>query len=148
MIALRRTNADHHDFKALVQLLNAELARRDGADHPLSRFNNTDKIKYVLMAYDKDIPIACGAIQAYDAQRMEIKRMFVRPENRGKGIAKKILEGLELWTKELSYHRCILLTGSRQPEANRLYAASGYRAMPKYGEAADIIDSRCFEKVL
>lgn len=148
MVQLLRTNADHADFKALVQLLNAELAQRDGADHPLSRFNKTDKIKYVVMAYDKDRSVGCGAIQAHDAQTMEIKRMFVRPGYRAKGIAKKILEALELWTKELSYHRCILLTGSRQPEANRLYAASGYQAMPKYGEAADIKDSRCFEKAL
>jgi len=79
---------------------------------------------------------------------MEVKRMYVLPQHRGKGLATRILTGLESWAKELSYQKCILETGKRQPEAIALYTKNGYIVIPNYGQYKGIENSVCFEKVL
>jgi len=79
---------------------------------------------------------------------MEVKRMFVLPEFRGKGIATKILVELENWAKELLYNKCVLETGKRQPDAIALYEKNGYLKIPNYGQYANMENSVCFEKVI
>ena len=74
--------------------------------------------------------------------------MFVVNECRGKRIGEKILVELEHWARELGYENCVLFTGSRQPEANRLYTRNGYLPMEKYSELINIPDSICFAKQL
>ena len=149
MISLIRTNSDNHDFIDLVKNLDAELAERDGIDHSFySQFNKISKIKYVVLAYENDTPLACGAIKEYDTSTMEVKRMYVSPELRGKGIAAEVLFALENWAKELSYVKCVLETGKRQPEAIRLYEKCGYSRIPNYGQYIGIENSVCFEKKL
>jgi len=144
-----RTNSDNTDFIALVKLLDADLAIRDGEDHAFyAQYNKTGKIKYVVVGYEDNKPIACGAIREFTPQIMEVKRMYTLPEHRGKGIAQKLLFELEKWAKELSYTKCILETGKKQPEAIQLYKKSGYRIIPNYGQYAGIDNSVCFEKEL
>jgi putative acetyltransferase len=53
---------------------------------------------------------------------------------------------LETWASELSFEKCILETGKRQPEAIRLYEKNGYKRIPNYGQYAQIENSVCFEK--
>ena len=79
---------------------------------------------------------------------MEIKRMYTSPESRGKGIASSVLSELEGWASELSYEKCILETGKKQPEAIGLYEKNGYKTIPNYGQYAGIENSLCFEKHL
>lgn len=149
MIRIVRTNSDNKDFLELVKLLDAELAVRDGEDHSFySQFNKVDKIKYVVVAYEDETPVGCGAIKEYDASSMEIKRMFVTPDGRSKGIATTVLIELENWARELSCTKCILETGKKQPEAIRLYTKNGYQPIPNYGQYADVENSLCFEKDL
>jgi len=74
--------------------------------------------------------------------------MYTLPENRGKGIATKVLSELELWATELSSEKCILETGKKQPEAIELYKKNGYKQIPNYGQYAEIENSICFEKNL
>jgi putative acetyltransferase len=98
MITLKRTNSGDHDFISLVKFLDAELAQRDGEDHPFyAQFNTIDKIKHVVIAFEDEQPVGCGAIKEYGTNTMEIKRMYVSPESRKKGIATKILSALEDW---------------------------------------------------
>ncbi len=147
MIEIIRTNSDNRDFVELVKLLDADLAKRDGEDHSFyAQFNKIDKIKYVVVAYDHGRSVGCGAIKEYAAKTMEIKRMYVSPGNRKKGVATKILSELEQWARELSYPRCILETGKRQPEAIGLYQKNGYTSIPNYGQYAGAENSVCFEK--
>ena len=101
-----------------------------------------------MVAYENEIPIGCGAIKMFDTKTMEVKRMFVAPEYRGKGIAHKILIELELWTIELGYNRCVLETGINQPEALALYHKSGYKRISNYGQYEHVESSFCFEKKL
>ena len=147
MITIIRTNFDNPDFISLVKLLDAELAERDGEDHPFyAQFNKIDKIKYVVVAYENDKPVSCGAIKEYSPDTMEVKRMYTLPESRGKGIATKVLIELEKWAKELSFENCILETGKKQPEAIALYKKNGYKLIPNFGQYAGVDNSVCFEK--
>ncbi|HSR17647.1 MAG TPA: GNAT family N-acetyltransferase, partial [Ignavibacteriaceae bacterium] len=92
MIKISRTDSTHPDFINLVKYLDAELAERDGKEHPFyAQYNKIDKIKYAVVAYENDEPVACGAIKEYSPDTMEVKRMYTLPESRGKGIATSIL---------------------------------------------------------
>ncbi len=147
MIKTVRTNAENEYFIKLVQQLDADLAVTDGDEHAFyDQFNKLDAIKYVLLAFEKEIPVGCGAIKAYGPGTMEIKRMYVAPDHRGKGIAAKVLAELEKWAGELGFEKCILETGTRQSSAIRLYQKSGYQQIPNYGQYAQVQNSLCFEK--
>ncbi|MGN7885320.1 GNAT family N-acetyltransferase [Dyadobacter endophyticus] len=149
MIDIRRTDSDDPDFKALVKLLDADLAERDGADHGFySQFNKIDKIRHAVVCYEDGQPIGCGAIKAFDEQAMEVKRMYVSPEGRNKGIATRVLTELETWASEMGYAKCVLETGKRQPEAIALYEKNAYRRTENYGQYVGVENSVCFEKVL
>lgn len=146
MLTIIRTNSENKVFKKLVKLLNSDLAERDGENHPLSQFNTIAKIKYVVLACENHKALGCGAIAEYDLNTMEVKRMYVSPDVRGKRIATSILSELEQWSKELGSSKCLLFTGTNQPEASRLYKRNGYRQIQKYGKLAEIADSICFAK--
>lgn len=147
MIQLIRTNSGNADFISLVKHLDAELAIRDGDEHSFyDQFNKIDTIKHVVVAYENDIPIACGAIKEFDPTTMELKRMYTLPVHRGKGMATKVLTELETWAKELNYKKCILETGKKQPEAIKLYKKNGYNVIPNYGQYSGMENSVCFEK--
>lgn len=147
MINIIRTDSHNGDFIKLVKHLDADLAVRDGNDHAFyNQFNKIDNIKYVVIAYENEKPISCGAIKEYSPNIMEIKRMFTIPGSRGNGIASRVLGELEKWAAELSHKKCILETGKKQPEAIALYKKNGYSLMPNYGQYAEIENSLCFEK--
>lgn len=149
MIEILRTDSANQDFVDLVKLLDADLAERDGKDHSFfAQFNKIDKIKHVVVAYDNGKPVGCGAIKEYTPAIMEVKRMYTSPDSRGNGIASTILKELETWAVEMSYEKCILETGKKQPEAIGLYKKNGYTLIPNYGQYAEVENSVCFEKAL
>jgi putative acetyltransferase len=148
MIEIKRTNSDNLEFKKLVKLLNSDLAKRDGKTHSLSQFNTITNLKYVVLALKKDKAIGCGAFSKYDLNSTEIKRMYVSPEVRGQRIGEKMLSELENWSRELGISKCILFTGSKQPEASKLYQRNGYCLIQNYGKLKDIPDCLCFAKDL
>ena len=147
MFTVKRTDSDNHDFIELVKHLDADLAERDGSEHSFyAQFNKIDKIKHVVVAYEEDKPIGCGAIKEYEPSVMEVKRMYTLPTHRGKGVASQILTELEKWAAELKYKTCILETGKKQLEAIALYKKNGYYIIPNYGQYAEVENSVCFEK--
>lgn len=149
MTFLKRTDAQHPDFTGLVKLLDADLAIRDGDDHAFyHQYNQLGAIRYAVIFYENEMAIGCGAIKAFEPGVMEVKRMFVLPAYRGKGIAAAILCELESWARELSCTRCVLETGQKQPEAIRLYRKNGYQRISNYGQYAGVENSLCFEKIL
>jgi GNAT superfamily N-acetyltransferase len=149
MIKLIRTNSENSHFIQLVKYLDADLAERDGADHPFyAQFNKLDKIKYVVVVFEDSKAVGCGAMKEFSGNTIEIKRMYTLPESRGKGIASIVLGELETWADELSYENCVLETGKRQQEAIRLYQKNGYKIIENYGQYAGVDNSLCFEKKL
>jgi GNAT superfamily N-acetyltransferase len=149
MIHCIRTNSGNVDFQKLVSALDADLKIRDGEEHSYyAQFNKIDKIKHVVVTYHDELPVGCGALKEYAPDAMEVKRMFVLPAYRGRGIASVVLKELEAWAGELNYARCVLETGKRQPEAIALYTKNAYRVIPNYGQYEQVENSVCFEKKL
>lgn len=147
MISLLRTDSENTNFRELVGELDADLAIRDGAEHLFyAQFNKIDKIREAVVAYEGKKAVGCGAFREYQTGAAEIKRMYVREENRGRGIAGKILAELEIWAKELNFTECILETGVKQPEAIALYRKRGYEIMPSYGQYLNVKNSVCMKK--
>ncbi len=149
MLELLRTNSENPDFIGLVKLLDADLAARDGKDHQFySQYNTLSAIKYVIVAFESGMSIGCGAIKEYSDDTMEVKRMFTKPEYRGRGIAARILLELEKWAAEMGCRKCVLETGKRQPEALALYERNGYCQTDNYGQYIGVENSVCFLKLL
>lgn len=149
MLTIIRTDSDNADFRKLVVALDQDLAARNGEQQSFfAQFNKIDAIKHVVVAYEQDEPVGCGAFKPYADDAMEVKRMFVPLTHRGKGIASVVLGALEQWCKELGVQKCILETGEKQPEAIRLYHKNGYNRIPNFGQYADVAECLCFEKVL
>jgi putative acetyltransferase len=149
MITCIRTDSENKDFQSLVRDLDAFLRTRDGDEHSFyAQYNKIDSIKHVIMAYDDNKAVGCGAIKHYADYTMEVKRMFVPEGIRGKGIASLVLAELEKWAKEMGYKKCILETGKRQTEAIALYNKNSYVSIPNFGQYAGKENSVCFEKTL
>ena len=146
---LIRTDASNPDFIDLVKELDKDLTIRDGEDHPFyDQFNKIKGIKYAVVVYQDEKPVACGALKELDTEAMEIKRMYTLPQARKKGYASNILAELEKWAAELHYRKCMLETGVKQPEAIGLYHKTGYTQRENYGPYAGVGNSLCFEKIL
>ncbi len=146
---IKRLTSDHKDFQSLVHQLDEYLAIIDGEDHDFyNQFNSTELLDNCIVIYENGNPIGCGALKRFDTTDFEIKRMFVRPLHRGKGIASHILKELENWAKELGTLHCVLETGKRMPDAIALYTKNGYKKIPNYGQYVGIENSCCFKKKL
>ena len=149
MIKLIRTDSSDKGFQNLVIDLDKDLKEKNGeANDFFAQFNKIDLIKNTVVAYDDILPVGCGAMKRYDEATMEIKRMFVPIENRGKGIAGSILVELENWARELGYKKFVLETGDKMQEAIGLYKKSGYEIIANYGQYLGLETSICFEKKL
>jgi len=101
-----------------------------------------------LVVRDDSGAIGCGGIAPFDESRGEVKRMYVVPEARGRGLGRRLLEELEDQARRLGYASVVLETGDRQEEAVGLYESSGYERIPCYPPYNSRELSICYEKRL
>lgn len=101
-----------------------------------------------LVGYLAGEPVACGAIVKLADGIGEIKRVYVRPEERGRGLSKQVMARLEVEARRMELHTLRLETGDGQPEALGLYGRLGYRRIPNFGEYIGDPLSVCMEKKL
>jgi putative acetyltransferase len=149
MTTFQRTDSDNSDFQELVMLLDADLQIRDGDEHLFyAQFNKIANIRNVVVCCIDQKPVGCGAFKEYDQNSVEIKRMFVKPEYRNRGLGLEILKELELWASELKFTAAILETGKKQPEAIKLYQKAGYRIIKNFGQYKNVENSICMIKDL
>jgi GNAT superfamily N-acetyltransferase len=99
-----------------------------------------------LVGYEGDDAVACGGLKRLDATTAEIKRMFVAPEGRGRGLGRRILGALEAEARARGYTRIVLDTAAPLDEAARLYLSAGYREIPAYND--NPYAARWFDKLL
>ncbi|MGH3040536.1 MAG: GNAT family N-acetyltransferase [Gaiellaceae bacterium] len=92
--------------------------------------------------------VACGGIARYDEATAEIRRMYVVPGARGRGLSRRLLAALEDEARALGYAFVPLETGNLQTPAIGLYVSAGFGPIPRYGPFADDPKSVCFEKRL
>jgi len=92
-----RTISQNTDFQNLVKLLDAHLAILDGDEHAFfSQFNGLENLKNVVLYYNDNQAVGCGALKEIDTTTAEVKRMFVHPDFRGQAIAKKYYKNLKI----------------------------------------------------
>ena len=143
---------DDVDVQRLAADQQAEVrARYDGKGEPGTPPSASD-ISVVLVARDDDgTALGCGALRVLGDGVAEVKRMYVAPAARGRGVAKAVLAGLEEAARERGWTTLRLETGPRQPEAIGLYSRAGYRPIEAFGayvDAPDAEDSLFFERFL
>jgi putative acetyltransferase len=149
MVSFKRTTCTSEDFQGLVQQLNRDLwTRYPETQHLYEGYNIITDIDTVVIACKDGVPVGCGCFKPYNAQTVEIKRMYVQPKVRGQGIAFGVLSELEQWASELGYRYAVLETAARQPEAIALYEKSGYVIIERYPPYVDMELSICYRKEL
>jgi GNAT superfamily N-acetyltransferase len=89
---------------------------------------------FVVVFADDGTPVAGGGLKRLGDGAAEIKRMYVVPQARGRGIARTLLTALEEAARDLGYERVRLDTGAKQPHAQRLYESAGYASIDNYND--------------
>jgi GNAT superfamily N-acetyltransferase len=142
-----KTTSENPDFIALITALDKSLWESYPELKSNYWGNNIIELNpNVVVIYLGEKPVACGCFKKYDKNTMEIKRMFVSPEARGLGLAKKILQELELWAKELGFLFSVLETLYKQKEAISLYQKVGYAIVDNYEPYVGLENSICMKK--
>ena len=144
-----RKSGNNPDFMSMVHALDEDLYQRNGdVQKQYEQYNQIDKIKHAMVVYVNGEPVGCGCFKPFDKDSVEMKRMFILPEMRGRQLGACLLQELEMWAAEEGFTRAVLETGVRQVEAQRLYEVAGYTRTENYGQYVGMKDSICFQKKL
>ena len=148
-ITLLRTRSDDERFLALHRQLTALLAELNGeSDAFYAAQNRPETLPIAVLAFDGEQPVGCGALRPHGEREVEIKRMFVAPSHRGRGIAAAVLDELLRIARELHYRRAVLETSRRLTSAVRLYQRAGFHPITNYEPYVDLDDSLCMALAL
>jgi GNAT superfamily N-acetyltransferase len=124
--------------RALIAALNEELSgvySEPGATHfRLDPDEVRDGRGAFLVIYQDGTPVGCGALRVLEPGTAELKRMYVAPAARGKGLGRRLLLALENEARALRVRKLVLETGIRQVAALALYRSNGFQPIPLYGE--------------
>jgi GNAT superfamily N-acetyltransferase len=137
------------DFKKLIELLDDDLNERYGELQ--KQYNNHNKVDYindVIIIYKDEVPVACGAFKEHNTDSIELKRIFVKKENRRQGLSKLIIYELEKLGRNKGYKYAFLETGIKQYEAINLYKNTGYEIIENYEPYIGNANSVCMKKDL
>ena len=111
-------------------------------------YNLSDKIEVVLLAYDGNNAVACAGLKRYSDTDVEIKRVWVEPEYRGKHIARDMMGKIEDKAREFGYKRTILQTREIMKDAVGLYERIGYSRIENYPPYDTLLGAICMAKEL
>jgi GNAT superfamily N-acetyltransferase len=156
-VEVRTVAFTHPDAAALVREVQAEYTVRYGGpdETPLDPFMFDDPLGAFFVGYLGNQPVAMGGwrfrsdVTAFGQSRVaEIKRMYVAPQARRRGLAREILAHLEDTAREAGAVVMVLETGIEQPEAIALYLSSGYSPVEGFGHYKWSSKSRYYGKPL
>jgi GNAT superfamily N-acetyltransferase len=150
-VELRREPLDGPAASALIARFEAEIAAlypgwSPAAGPTADPADFREPSGLFLVAYEFDQPVACGGFKHLNRTDAEVKRIFVAPSARGRGVAATVLGALEDGARDAGYLRVRLDTGDAQPWALRLYRSRGYVEIPDYN--ANPFASHWFEREL
>ncbi|MBC8054581.1 MAG: GNAT family N-acetyltransferase [Sphingobacteriaceae bacterium] len=131
-----------------MELDNDLMSRYSQADYKYDINIQINALDTAVVAQITNITVGCGCFKEIDKYTVEIKRMYVNPYFRGFGVASLMIEALTRWSKELFYQRAVLETGSKQPEAIKLYEKHGFERIPPFGPYINIPNSICMGRNL
>ena len=150
ILTITRDQPDSSEASALVEELDAYLIPM----YPIESHHGLDvdqllsqEVAFFIIRVD-DVAAGCGGLKFYGKEYAEVKRMYVRSEFRGLGLAKAILRHLEGYALKQEVRLLRLETGILQTEAIGLYERCGYTEIGPFGEYLPDPNSRFFEKTL
>lgn len=153
---LKVVGYDHPDATALIARVQQEYVDRYGSpdESPVDPALFDPPEGLFVVGYDDGRPVTTGAWRRSPVRALggssavEVKRMYVVPDVRGRGFARRVLAELERTAVEAGHDVVVLETGLRQPEAITLYLSSGYVEIPGFGHYCGSELSRCYGKRL
>ena len=147
MVNIIRTKADNEVFHELIKELDKDLHGNNyEAQNQYDSLNKIPIDAHVVLCFDDYRAIGCGCIKVIDYEVVEVKRMYIKKDERGKGLSKLIIKELEKWANEIGMKKMILETGIKQIEAIGLYKGMGFSEIEKYGEYKGMTTSICMGK--
>ena len=140
---------DHPDFTLLTEQLDAYLLEAQGGCHAsFAPYNAAHLLAAAAVLYDGSNPVACGGLKLHEGgQVAEVKRMFVLPDHRGRGLAKTMLHALQEHARALGCTQLVLETNASFTPAISLYRQFGFEQIPNFGVYA-CMDSYCMGKTI
>jgi GNAT superfamily N-acetyltransferase len=139
MIEFRDGRIDAGDGAVLAQAMKDEMRalydglELDAPDMPKAGPAEMNPPNGVfLVGYEGGVAVCCGGLKRLDDRACEIKRMYVTPQARGRGVARELLHAVEDRARELGFKTARLDTGPRQPQARHLYESDGYREIESF----------------
>lgn len=144
-MAVRRVASGDPALVPLVAAQEAEVMSRYGATDPGPGLSAGAPC---LLAVCEEQPVGCVAVAPLSGATGEVKRMYVVPEARGRGVGRVLLQHVEQLAIDVGYRALRLETGTEQPEAVGLYRAHGWVVIPCYGYFKDDPSTICMEKQL
>lgn len=146
---LRFVDAENTDLLELAGRLDEYYISIVGEVHRrYAKYNDPHLFGCRLVVYEDGCAAGCGCWKRTDAHTVELKRIYVRPEYRRRGIAGAVIRALEGNAAEQGYTRAVLETARTTGDSAALYRKLGYRTMPYYGSPAGAENCLCFEKAL
>lgn len=150
-IKIEQVSPDTSDAVELISELDAYLNQLPYTPESRHAFSVDKLIRegvVFFIATINDEPVGCGGVKLFDTEYAEVKRMFVRPTHRGKGLGKAILNHLADYARQCQIDLLRLETGIYQEEAIGLYEAWGFKRRSPFGEYKEHPLSMYFEKPL
>lgn len=145
------TNGEDPHFLMLCTQLDEELDQLAGGAskrEPYLPLNSLEQMHDVVLAYEQGKAVGCCAFRVYGGETAELKRLFVKPEYRGRGLSKLLVEALEQRARRKGFQKMILETGEPLRAAIGLYCSMGFSKMENYGPYRNLPDSICMKKIL
>jgi GNAT superfamily N-acetyltransferase len=137
-VAIRPAPADQPPGSDLLEAMVVEMSQLYGGriDVPdMPRATPADMAPpggtFLVVWLDGE-PVGCGGVKRLPDDTCEIKRMYIAPHVRGRGLAGRLLVALEDAARDLGYGIARLDTGPKQPQAQRMYEAAGYRPVHNF----------------
>jgi GNAT superfamily N-acetyltransferase len=158
MIDIRRIPYGTAAADQLLEAMDAEMGAlyadtRETRDPEMARLVGTsltvhpEEMVAAVGAFDGDRLVGHAALRPFE-DSLEVKRVVVAPEYRGRGVSKLMMAELETIARERGAHSLVLQTGNRQAEAITLYERLGYSPIERFGAYAPIPFFLCFGKTL
>lgn len=148
---LKSTSGTDHDFILLSSELDTYLNEIVGGEKNRKsylKYNKTDTMDHVVIAYINGVPVGCAALRAYQGPQIEVKRVFVREPYRKLNIGGILLENLIQWAQHANYAYMLLETGSFLADSIKLYKRYGFWQIKNYGDYRDMPASLCMGRSL
>lgn len=146
---LRKVDPSSADFRVLAAKLDEYYFELVGdVQLRYAEANRPENFPCLMVAYEDDAPVACGCWKPIDAATAEVKRIYVLPEHRRKGIASALITAVEEDARSTGRTHFILETARTTADSASLYLSLGYEEIDYYGSPAGAENCRCFEKFI